>query len=109
MPYSSGSYLRGARARGSRNRRCTTTSDLFRLVVPHYKRAEDEGRTLIQSALNGPATIEVNDKELHLTMAPLSSAHRTRAIAALYAEMDRRAAMFPGTRLRLRYAVEGAR
>lgn len=83
-------------------------SDLFRLVVPHYKRAEDEGRTLIQSALNGPATIEVTDKELRLTLAPLSSAHRTRAIAALCAEMDRRAAMFPGTRLRLRYAVEGA-
>lgn len=83
-------------------------SDLFHLVVPHYKRAEDEGRTLIQSALNGPATIEVTDKELRLTLAPLSSAHRTRAIAALCAEMDRRVAMFPGTRLRLRYAVEAA-
>lgn len=83
-------------------------SDLFRLVVPHYKRAEDEGRTLIQSALNGPATIEVTDKELRVTLAPLSSAHRTRAIAALCAQMDRRAATFPGTRLRLRYVVEGA-
>jgi transposase len=83
-------------------------SDLFRLVVPHYKRAEDEGRTLIQSALNGQASIEVTDKELRVTLAPLSSAHRTRAIAALCAEMDQRAAMFPGTRLRLRYAVEGA-
>ena len=83
-------------------------SDLFRLVVPHYPRAEDEGRTLIQSALNGPATIEVTDKELRVTLAPLSSAHRTRAIAALCVEMDQRAAMFPGTRLRLRYAVEGA-
>jgi len=82
-------------------------SDLFRLVVPHYKRAEDEGRTLIQSALNGPATIEVIDKELRITLAPLSSAHRTRAIAELCVEMDQRAAMFPGTRLRLRYAVEG--
>ena len=83
-------------------------SDLFRLIVPHYKRAEDEGRTLIQSALNGPATIEVTDKELRLTLAPLSSPHRTRAIAALCVEMDQRAAMFPGARLRLRYAVEGA-
>ena len=83
-------------------------SDLLRLVVPHYKRAEDEGRTLIQSALNGPASIEVTDQELRVTLAPLSSAHRTRAIAALCAEIDRRGAMFPGTRLRLRYAVEGA-
>jgi hypothetical protein len=83
-------------------------SDLFRLVVPHYKRAEDEGRTLIHSALNGPASIEVTEKELRVTLVPLSSAHRTHAIAALCAAMDRRAAMFPGTRLRLRYAVEEA-
>ncbi len=81
-------------------------SDLFRLIAPHYKRAEQEGRTLIQSALNGSASIDVTDTELRVTLAPLSSAHRTRAIAALCDEMNRRAVAFPGTRLRLRYAVE---
>jgi len=83
-------------------------SDLFRLVAPHYKRAEREGRTLIQSALNGPASIDVTETELRVTLAPLSSAHRTRAIVALCDEMNRRAIVFPGTRLRLRYAVEAA-
>jgi D-aminopeptidase len=32
-------------------------SDLFHLASPYYKRATDEGRTLIQSALAAPADI----------------------------------------------------
>jgi transposase len=83
-------------------------SDLLRLVVPHYKRADQEGRTLLQSTLNGSASIEVTDRELRVTLAPLSSAHRTRAIAEICAELNRASTVFPGTRLRLHYAVEGA-
>ncbi len=84
-------------------------SDLVRLVAPHYKRAEQEGRTLIQSALNGAANIDVSDRELRITLAPLSSAHRTRAITAICDELTQAGAVFPGTRLRLRYAVEAAK
>ena len=80
-------------------------SDLVRLVAPHYKRVEDEGRTLIQSALGGAADIEVTDTELWVRLAPLSSPHRTQAISALCEELDRCATRFPGSRLRLRYAV----
>jgi transposase len=82
-------------------------SDLVRWVTPHYRRAEHEGRTLIQSAMNGAASIEITHKELRVTLAPLSSAHRTRAIGALCEQLNHAAAAFPGTRLRLRYAVEG--
>jgi len=39
-------------------------SDLVRLVAPHYRRADDEGRTLVQSALNSAADITVRDHEL---------------------------------------------
>jgi hypothetical protein len=80
-------------------------SDLTRLVEPHYKRAADEGRTLIQSALNSTADIEVTDTELRIVLTPLSSAHRTRAIAALCAELNGDAVRFPGTRLRLRFEI----
>jgi hypothetical protein len=80
-------------------------SDLVRLVAPHYKRVEDEGRTLIQSALAGPADLVVTDTELRVVLAPLSSPHRTRALAALCDELDRARIRFPGSRLRLRYAV----
>lgn len=80
-------------------------SDLVRLVAPHYKRVEDEGRTLIQTILAGAADLEVTDTELRVRMAPLSSAHRTRALSAMCDELDRCATRFPGSRLRLRYAV----
>ena len=70
-------------------------SDLVRLVAPHYRRAEQEGRTLIQSALAAPADIEVTDSELRIFIAALSSAHRTRAIAALCEGLNGRRASSP--------------
>jgi prepilin-type processing-associated H-X9-DG protein len=82
-------------------------SDLCRMVAPHYKRAEDEGRTLIQTALASAADIEVAETELRVIIAPQSSPHRTKAIAALCAELNRTNIVFPGTKLRLRYAVKG--
>jgi hypothetical protein len=54
-------------------------SDLFRMLAPHYGRVNDEGRTLIQSALASAADLEVTDRELRLTLAPMRSAHKTRA------------------------------
>lgn len=80
-------------------------SDLLRAVAPHYRRAEEEGRTLLQSALASAADLEVTATELRVTLAPLSSAHRTRAIAALCEELNRTETLFPGSRLRLHYAI----
>jgi hypothetical protein len=82
-------------------------SDLFRLVVPHYSRAGDEGRTLIQSALASAADLQVTQTELRVTLAAQSSPHRTRAIAALAAELNELKTTFPGSRLRLHYAIQG--
>lgn len=84
-------------------------SDLVRLVKEHYKRADHEGRTLIQAALASPADLEVTDTELRITLAPQSSAHRSKAIGALCASLDAAATVFPGTRLRLRYAIRERR
>jgi len=80
-------------------------SDLLNLAAPHYKRTRDEGRTFIQSALASSADLEVTDKELRIRLAPLSSAHRTRVLAAVCRQLDCSTTFFPGTRLRLRYAV----
>jgi hypothetical protein len=80
-------------------------SDLLNLAAPHYKRTRDEGRTFIQSALASSADLEVTDKELRIRLAPLSSAHRTRVLAAVCRQLDCSVTFFPGTRLRLRYAV----
>jgi transposase len=80
-------------------------SDLVHLVAPHYKRITDEGRTLIQSALASPADLEVTADELRVFIEPLSSPHRTQAIAALCDDLNTRPVLFPGSRLRLRYGV----
>lgn len=82
-------------------------SELVRLVAPDYKRAQIEGRTLIHTALASAADIMVTDDELRVTLAPLSSAHRSRAVAAMCTRLNATATIFPGTNLRLRYAVAG--
>ena len=82
-------------------------SELARLIAPHYRRAQLEGRTLVQTALASAADIKVTDAELLVTLVPLSSAHRSRAIAALCAKLNATATVFPGTRLRLCYAIAG--
>lgn len=81
-------------------------SDLVRRITPHYKRAEDEGRTLVQSALTSAADLEVTDGELRVTLQRLSSAHRTRAVERLCEELNRSPTRFPGSHLRLRFAVK---
>jgi len=80
-------------------------SELTGLVAKHYHRADDEGRTLIQTALASTADLVVTDTELEVILAPLSSAHRTKAVSALCEELTAQAAVFPGSKLRLRYRV----
>jgi hypothetical protein len=81
-------------------------SDLLRLIAPHYRRAADEGRTLIQAALASAADLKVTKRELHLALAPQSSPHRTRVIAALCQELNQRKVVFPGSSLRVIYAIQ---
>jgi transposase len=80
-------------------------SDLVAIIQPHYRRAAQEGRTLIQSALADTADLVVSDHELRVRLHPLSSPHRTRAIAALCDELNRSPVFFPGSRLRLHFLV----
>jgi transposase len=80
-------------------------SDLLRLVAPHYQRAGDEGRTLLQAALASAADLEVTQTELRVTLAAQSSPHRTRAIAVLCEKLNQTRTVFPGSRLRLHYAI----
>ncbi|MCP3984408.1 MAG: helix-turn-helix domain-containing protein [bacterium] len=84
-------------------------SDLVRVIAPHYQRAEDEGRTLIASALQSSGDLDVVGDELRITLSPQSSPHRTRAVAALCEHLNATDTRFPGTGLRLRYGVAGVR
>ena len=80
-------------------------TELVRALAPHYRRAEQEGRTLVQAALASAADIQPTDSELRVTLAPQSSPHRTRAVAALCTELNHSPVRFPGSNLRLRFAV----
>lgn len=80
-------------------------SDLVRIVAPHYRRARDEGRTLVQSALASAADLELTPNELRVRLAPQSSPHRTRAVGKLCEDLNATPTLFPGTRLRLHFAV----
>ncbi|MCM3902159.1 MAG: helix-turn-helix domain-containing protein [Pyrinomonadaceae bacterium] len=80
-------------------------SDLVNLIRPHYARTEDEGRTLIQAALQSTAALEPTKDELRVTLSPLSSPHRSQAVAALCETLNKTETRFPGTDLRMRFAL----
>jgi hypothetical protein len=80
-------------------------SDLLELIRPHYKRVEEEGRTLIQTILYDAADIEPTQHQLRITLAPLSSRHRTHAMEILCATLNQTNTVFPGTELQMRYSV----
>ena len=82
-----------------------TESDLLALLRPHYARADQEGRTLLHELFATAGDIRVGESELHITLAPLSSPHRTYAAEALCEMLDQTATMFPGSHLRMRFAM----
>jgi hypothetical protein len=80
-------------------------SDLVELLRPHYARVDDEGRTLIQTALQSTAAIKPTKNELGIILAPLSSPHRSRAVAAICESLNATNTHFPGTSLRMHFGV----
>jgi prepilin-type processing-associated H-X9-DG protein len=84
-------------------------SALARMLAPHYSRAEDEARTLLREAFKAPADQQVIGTELHVTIAPLSSPRRTRAIEGLCRELNATRTTYPGTELTLVYSIKGQR
>jgi hypothetical protein len=82
-------------------------TDIVRAVAPYYARCLDEGRSLVRAALTSTADIEPKSGELRITLAPQSSPHRTRAIAHLCDILNATETRFPGTDLRIRYAIRG--
>ena len=84
-------------------------SDLLALLRPHYARADQEGRTLLHEIFATAGDIRVSDGELQITLAPLSSPHRTHAAQALCEMLDQTATVFPGSRLRMRFAMRPPR
>jgi hypothetical protein len=83
-------------------------SDLLELIRPHYKRVEEEGRTFIQTALQDAADFEPTQDRLRITLAPLSSPHRSRVLEALCEALNQTHTKFPGSELEMHYWVASA-
>jgi len=81
--------------------------DLLDLIRHQYARTEDEGRTLIQTALLSAAALEPTKDELRITLSPLSSPHRSQVAATQFETLNKTETVFPGTELRMRFAVAG--
>ncbi|MEK7717115.1 MAG: putative transposase, partial [Pseudomonadota bacterium] len=82
---------------------------LFRMVrAAKYARADDDGRKLIASAMDLPGDIQVTQGELRIILAPAASPNRTRAIARLCEELTATQTIYPGTQLRVSYAIRDA-
>jgi len=84
-------------------------SDLLALLRLNYARVDQEGRTLLQELFATAGDIRVSKSELNITLAPLSSPHRTHAAQALCEILDKTATIFPGSRLRIRFAMRPPR
>jgi prepilin-type processing-associated H-X9-DG protein len=82
--------------------------ELLRVLAPQYRRAEDEGRTVIQNALAVTGDIDVVGEELCVALEPLSSPHRTQALRALCENLNATRTRFPGSPLRLRFELKRA-
>jgi transposase len=80
-------------------------SDLLIMLRPHYSRADQEGRTLLHELFATAGDIAISGDELHITLAPLSSPHRTAAVQALCEPLNRTETKFPGTNLCIRFDV----
>ena len=86
--------------------RCRLTNPSFRVqeLRPYYVRVDQEGRTLLHELFTTAGDIRVSNSELHITLAPLSSPHRTHPAQVLRDMLDHTATTFPGSRLRIRHA-----
>ena len=82
-------------------------SDLYRMLIGRYSRAEDEGRTLLHGIFQSSARIEVGKQELKVTIAAQSSPHKTAVLRELCEELNTLNTRFPGSDLRLILAAEG--
>jgi hypothetical protein len=80
---------------------------LLERLAPHYVRADDEGRTLLHAAFQSSASMEVTETELRITLTAQSSPHRSEALAKVCRELDAEGVCYPGSRLRVRLALDG--
>ena len=82
-------------------------SALARLLRPHYSRGDDEARALLREAFTLSGDLQIIEGTLHVRLDPASAPRRSKALAALCAELTATSTRYPGTDLTLAYSVKG--
>jgi transposase len=82
-------------------------SALARLLRPHYKRGDDEARALLREAFTLSGDLHIIGSTLHVRLDPASAPRRSKALAALSAELNNTQTRYPGTDLVLAYSIKG--
>jgi hypothetical protein len=83
-----------------------TESTLAGLLRPHYARGQDEARALLREAFTLTGDPHINGDTLHVRLDPASAPRRSRALAALCADLTATQTRYPGTDLTLAYSVK---
>lgn len=83
-------------------------SALLELLRPHFPDWRHEGRALTRAILHSSGDLRVTDTDLHVTLDPLASPYKTKALTALCDELTRLDSTFPGTKLKMIFHVKSA-
>ena len=77
------------------------------LLSPHYKRANQEIRTLIKSIINTPINMEVDNenKLLIITLYPLANQRSNEAVCKICEKVNETNTVYPGSILRLFFKI----
>jgi len=82
---------------------------LLELLRPHFADWRHEGRALVRQILHSSGDLSVTDSHLNVTIDPLASPYKTRALAALCEEINQLDIAFPGSSLKLSFRVRPER
>ncbi len=81
-------------------------TELLGMLRGSYARSQEEGRTLLHALFQTAGRVELDEQHLRIKLHPQSSPHRTAAIINLCEELNKLETCFPGTNLRLQFAVD---
>ena len=83
-------------------------SALLELLRPHFPDWRHEGRALTRAILHSSGHLRVTTTNLHVTLEPLASPYKTRALIALCEDLTGLGSTFPGTNLKMAFHVQSA-
>ena len=78
---------------------------LLELIRPHFADWRREGRSLLRQILHSSGDLNTTASHLHVTIEPLASPYKTRALAALCEEINKLDTTFPGSQLKMAFRV----